>query len=447
MNKFHKTLLLIGLRAQCLVDRHEDWQSLHRRDRAWFLSRTEKDRWQLAQRWLEEFGTLPQTGMLLVPAFTALVGWLFGVALMSGLLEFQASQRINVWWWLLFVVFIPALFWLAGLWLGRPGTEGYWSRILRNRLPGVWRESLDIPLLQLCAGALTQRFGLAFAVGLLTSFLAYLFLTDLAFGWSSTLDVSAQAVHQATQVMSVPWRHLWPEAVPSAMLVEQTRFFRVEGDHAVVGSVQGGWWPFLLMNLLLYVLLPRVLSFAWAEWRLRQALQRLFRQDAFIAGWWQRLSFEDVRQEAQPAPANRAPVPDESSRGTRAFASAEDAGAWPDLDAIVPLGVWAPQQLQPHVERLPRQLQDLPRLEMQQLSESNQPGASYLLICKGWEPPTETLADLCERMQGKRQQLFLWPVSLPGLKPERAQQLLKSWRLFVPRLPPSCHLLEPSADD
>jgi hypothetical protein len=213
----------------------------------------------------------------------------------------------------------------------------------------------------------------------------------------------------------------------------------------VIGEIQGGWWPFLLMNLLVYVLLPRVLSFAWAEWSLGKALQRLFRQDAYIAGWWQRLSFEDVRQEAQAAPFN-------PSAGLRAPAAREASSppgwqdeVWPDLDAIVAAGVWGPEQLQPYLDQLPPRLRALPQLATAQLAESAEP-ASYLLICKGWEPPTEMLADLCDATQAKGQQLFLWPVTLPGLKAQRAEQLLESWRLFVPRLPPNCHLLETRTD-
>jgi hypothetical protein len=435
----------MGLRAQCFLDRAEDWQTLQRRDRAWFLQQTERDRWRLGERWLEEFGTSPRPGILHGPAVVALLGWVLGVALMSGLLEFQPQQRINLFWWLLLVVYVPAFWWLLGLWLGRPGSEGYWSRGLRNRLPGGWRKSLDIPLLRLAARALAQRFALAFAIGMTVSFLLYLVLTDLAFGWSSTLEVTSQAVHQATRLISYPWHALWPEAVPSATLIEQTRFFRVEGDHAVIGEIQGGWWPFLLMNLLVYVLLPRVLSFAWAEWSLGKALQRLFRQDAHIAGWWQRLSFEDVRQEAQAAPFN----PSAGLRAPAARAASSPPGrqdeVWPDLDAIVAAGVWSPEQLQPYLDQLPPRLRALPQLATAQLAESAEP-ASYLLICKGWEPPTEMLADLCDATQAKGQQLFLWPVTLPGLKAQRAEQLLESWRLFVPRLPPNCHLLEPRTD-
>jgi len=436
----------MGLRAQCFLDRGADWQTLQRRDRAWFLQQTEHGRWRLAEAWLEQFGTLPRSGILHAPAFLVLVGWLLGVALMSGLLEFQAEQRINLWWWLLLVVYVPAFWWLLGLWLGRPGSEGYWSRGLRNRLPGDWRKSLDTPLLRLSARALAQRFALAFAVGMTVGFLFYLVLTDLAFGWSSTLDVTSEAVHKATWLISYPWHGLWPEAVPSATLIEQTRFFRVEGDHAVIGEVQGGWWPFLLMNLLVYVLLPRLLSFAWAEWSLGRALQRLFRQDAYIAGWWQRLSFEDVRQEAQPAPVNSAVDAHASHPRPASVPAAEQAEVWPELDAIVPAGVWAPGQLQLYLDRLPSQLRALPQLDTAQLAQSTEVGR-YLMICKGWEPPTEMLADLCDAMQSRGQELFLWPVSLPGLPAQRARQLLESWRLFVPRLPPNCHLLETKTDD
>lgn len=437
MNKLHKTLLLFGLRAQCQQDRNRDWQALHQRDREWFLQQSPQGRWQLAQRWLEQFAGPQPAALGLSPALITLIGFALGTGLMSGLLQFQPQQRINLWWWLLLAVWLPTLWWLVSLWFSRTAATGIWARSLLQRLPRPWLGQVDMPLLGRTAYWLTQGLSCGFAIGLTLSFFTYLALTDLAFGWSSTLEITSDGVYRLTQALALPWRSLWPDAAPTLQLIEQTRFFRIEDQNPVSGGLYGEWWRFLLMNLLLYVLLPRLLSLAWAAWRLHRAQQRLLVQDACIDGWWQRLHFEQVSQRGEPAPRNQAPVLDDQPAEPQ-----DDERPWPQVQAIVTAHHWSDDQLTEHLRMLPAQLQQLPRLAPAQL-DGQQEIDAVLLLCKGWEPPTGALADLCERIHQHGQQAFLWPAPLPGMKAARAQQLRASWRLFIPQLPASCHLLEP----
>jgi len=61
-------------------------------------------------------------------------------------------------------------------------------------------------------------------------------------------------------------------------LVEATRFFRIAGrlNLAVPLETYGGWWPFLVMTLAVYGLLPRAIFLAVARGRLQRALRRAF---------------------------------------------------------------------------------------------------------------------------------------------------------------------------
>ncbi len=109
----------------------------------------------------------------------------------------------------------------------------------------------------------SQLLGSGFALGALVGTLAFVVFTDLAFGWSTTLDVEARAVHHWVRLMASPWAGLWPEASPSLELVESTRFFRVAADdhlHWIDPILYGGWWPFLVMSIGCYALAPRILS-------------------------------------------------------------------------------------------------------------------------------------------------------------------------------------------
>ena len=110
----------------------------------------------------------------------------------------------------------------------------------------------------------SQAIGIGFAVGALLATMMFVVFTDLAFGWSTTLDVEASKVHRLAEVIAAPWALVWPEAVPSFDLVETTRHFRAGAPRADVHLVDpiryGGWWPFLVMMLVAYSLIPRALA-------------------------------------------------------------------------------------------------------------------------------------------------------------------------------------------
>jgi hypothetical protein len=143
---------------------------------------------------------------------------------------------------------------------------------------------------------LTQSFGVAFNAGALVV-LAYLVtFTDLAFAWSTTLDLSSRTVHALTDALSWPWAWL-DSARPSAALVEATRYARyggryvteATGPRAVDPAVVGSWWPFLAAAIVTYGLLPRLAMLIVAELQVRKALRALRLDAVEIEALWQRL--------------------------------------------------------------------------------------------------------------------------------------------------------------
>jgi hypothetical protein len=120
----------------------------------------------------------------------------------------------------------------------------------------------------------SQTLGLGFGIGALVATFAFVVFTDLAFGWSTTLDIAAEDVHRWVRIMAAPWAALWPAASPSQELVESTRFFRVNVDkqiHVVDPILYGGWWPFLVMAISCYCVLPRALAaIVISEWHHRE---------------------------------------------------------------------------------------------------------------------------------------------------------------------------------
>ncbi len=129
----------------------------------------------------------------------------------------------------------------------------------------------------------SQLFAVSFNLGILASAFYLVSSSDLAFVWSTTLNISSEAFHHYLNILSTPWAGFLPEAVPGAELVAKSRYYRLEeGSLAAAREIPqlavelGQWWPFLIAAVSFYGLLPRLLTMtvSWFRFRhhLRQAL-------------------------------------------------------------------------------------------------------------------------------------------------------------------------------
>lgn len=437
LNIWEKSLLLILLRRQLEEERGIDWQTLHRRDRRWALEQPTQSPWRLIRAWLQQRTTLTGGGTLFV-FFSSALAFVIGFSLMAGLLAYQPFQRINLLWLLLLGVLLPFLWWLLALLFSAAQVPFPLRSLYEHRLPGGPVPAALRPLLKQTVVVLGQQLSLLFALGMLLAFLLYLLVTDLAFGWSSTLDLASGTIHRLTGLLAWPWRTLWPAAVPSIELVEQTHYFRAAPLAAGDPALFGHWWRFLLMCLLCYLLLPRLASWLLMHIRLQRLQERVRNNDALISGLWQRLSSELIDQEAEPVEQGR---PQLVAGGIEPLAG--------HCTQVVCWGVW-PQEL---IAQVRRQLTDeSPGLHWIDLDSSTAsgkiedflaglPNRPLLLLCKGWEPPTGEVADLCQLLARQRSRLFLWPVPLGDMPQPRQRRLLHSWQSFMGQIPDRFHLI------
>lgn len=81
-----------------------------------------------------------------------------------------------------------------------------------------------MPLFSPMMARTAQAAGLAFGIAGLVTLLASVVLQDLAFGWSTTLETSADAWHRIVSWVAAPWSGWLPVATPSLELVTDTRF-------------------------------------------------------------------------------------------------------------------------------------------------------------------------------------------------------------------------------
>jgi hypothetical protein len=108
---------------------------------------------------------------------------------------------------------------------------------------------------------LAQLFGIGFNLGVLGATLLRVLGTDMAFGWQSTVQVSATAVHTIVKWLAAPWAGFVPPelAHPTLSQIEGSRLVLKDGIYHLITPDLVAWWPFLCFAVLVYGLLPRLL--------------------------------------------------------------------------------------------------------------------------------------------------------------------------------------------
>jgi hypothetical protein len=355
---------LIDLEAQLARDRDADPAGLEARDRALLGGAvTSPDgRSELLSRWLGALresapgqlwpGRPVAQALSSLRAVLALGGLALGWGSAVAVLRYTGAHPVNVWDVLLVFVgvqlallalllasFVLPLAALGAPLLGplRGGLAALYPRLAARGAGArhaeraeawrlLWhrlrsRRSLYHALEPGLLLGLTQAFGVAFNLGALLGFLRTIVFSDVAFGWSTTLDaLDAGRFHALVSALAAPFGWLWPEAVPSEALVEATRYSRLEAAYLVAGAgraadprVVGGWWPFLVAALVIYGLVPRAILLAAARLWTARRLARLPFDDAEVA--------RVVRRLAEPAVETRATAPE--------GAGPPPAPAWP----------------------------------------------------------------------------------------------------------------------
>ncbi len=287
-------------------DRHADSSQTLERDRQLGLAAASDGipanrffSYWLAQRRAGEKEVLPSA---LLRTVRTLTRWAVaalclgsGISMIRALLLYSGVEPINISVFLLVAVVPQILLCVAALvvlgiksrgdwsgfsllfscvraWLGRGRSKaaGFMSIMLSGRGWAARMLAMD------CLACM-QLGGLCFALGCLTGFLLSVAVTDLAFGWQSTLQVGAQGMHALVSMLALPWSWMpasWGGA-PSLAQIEGSRIVLKEGISTLVNADLAAWWPFLGFCLLVYAVVPRCILLAFADRRLRN-MERVF---------------------------------------------------------------------------------------------------------------------------------------------------------------------------
>lgn len=297
------------------------WQDVRARDRRIYLDHIKPQlsgtkpfprRWAI-RTWLERRRTMEkrsQDGQAFLPGewydeISRLLGYglfiaggLTGLGLAFFLLTYTGTEPLNVSVYLATTVFVQILLLLVLLALFmmrlmRPGLfynsavfsilshlivslAGKLKQKIRTSVSGSKREGLSAvtglirgknriygSLLYWPVFIVAQLYGIGFNLGVLTATLLRVLGTDLAFGWQSTLQVSAEVVYKIVKTMAIPWSWFVPSelAYPSLAQIEGSRLILKDGIYHLATLDLVAWWPFLCFAVLFYGLLPRVVLY------------------------------------------------------------------------------------------------------------------------------------------------------------------------------------------
>ncbi|MCB1686613.1 MAG: DUF2868 domain-containing protein [Pseudomonadales bacterium] len=270
----------------------------------------------------------------------------------------------------------------------------------------------------------SQWLAVGYFCGVLVAAWVLIAFTDLAFGWSSTLDIDARGLQTWLAAIAAPWSSWLPRAVPGQELVEASRFFRLEtGGVPQARAVQlGQWWPFVLMVILVYGMLPRLLLLLLGSWRLRVACRRLLIEDAEVTALLERLSTPNVSFDRDELELAQDSTDAMSGSATIAVDERTAVLSWNGALTAKGASVWLGGR---EVAVLALAAWDDGKDRSAKLAESLAHVSRVLIFTKGWEPPLLEFLDLLQLVReaaGERVAITVVPVNVAGDAVEAADR-------------------------
>jgi len=223
--------------------------------------------------------------------FALIIGFITGM----GLLSYNGQEPINIIYYLFFAMMLPVGSMILSLFSSL--SKGRVLGFLTLLSPLYWIEKIftffsfkhQFDLLKDSISANLQKWifinrlqllSLLFSIGLFIALVFIVVSQDIAFSWSTTLDVSSQSFHDFLVTLALPWRDIFPSTIPSLELVEMSQHYRL-GEKLNSSMVEhadklGSWWKYLAMATLFYAIILRSLFYIFTTKRLQQVLEQEF---------------------------------------------------------------------------------------------------------------------------------------------------------------------------
>ena len=365
-----------------------------------------------------------------------IVGFLAGLVSGLALLNYNGHAPVNVIYFMAMVIALPILTMTLTLFSMFRAHQtrsvlihlspSYWMEKIVALLPHKIQKNLQSlkinPLLANCIVIKrSQLIALFFSIGLLLSLLLVVATKDIAFAWSTTLQIDAASFHNFLNTVAFPWRSWFPSAVPSLELIEQSQYFRL-GDRLseeMIGNAPklGEWWKFLAFSTLFYAIVLRFLMVFISVFGLHIAVKKSFLSLAGVSTL--------LRDMNEPIITTNAQERVEDSEAT----TKGDLQTVQKLDASYDMVQgWAMSEEKLHVLNDSMQVitplvydvggTNTLEVDAEIIHKSH---GEVLLYVKAWEPPTMDFIDYLEALEKSVDKVVVVPVGTQEKKyiPER----------------------------
>ena len=376
------------------------------------------------------------TLLLLIAAFV--LGIFSGIALLS----YNGHEPVNLVYFLAMVVFLPLV--TITLTLFSMLSANRTKNLLVHISPAFWMEKVlsffskrtsiepeSFRINPMLANWIiirrSQMAALAFSTGLFFALLGVVATRDVAFAWSTTLNITPEAFHHFTQLVALPWRSWMPSAVPTLELVEQSHYFRLGGkvstamiDHA---SMLGAWWKFLAMATLFYAIILRFMVYLLSVWGVKRALKRAFLTLDGAARLLKEMNeplittHEEEQQEAEKIPSD---IPEDThARLEHRYNMIQGWSIDTKMLSVLAdtFGVKASRMAEVGGNNTLQADQEV-------IDDTN---GSVLLFVKAWEPPTMDFIDYLQALIPKSDTILVFPVGTPETDFKPAPKAVNVW--------------------
>jgi len=363
--------------------------------------------------------------LYVVTLILAVAGFIVGVFSGVVLLSYNGEEPVNVVYFMAMVTALP-LFTMFLTVLSVFKVQSTQS-VLVHISPSYWMErvmslfhskvSVDTDVLKVnpllanwTVMKRAQLIALFFSLGLLFSLLVIVFTKDIAFAWSTTLQVTPEAFHSLINAIALPWREWLPAAVPSLSLIEQSHYFRLGervSEEMIANAPElGEWWKFLLLSTLFYAIVLRLLVYILISFGYSFVLKKSFLTLDGAASL-----LRDMNEPIISTHASTVEKPfvtshtDEVERLCHLDASYDVVQGWAIPPSQLQVMCDSMQIITPQVYEVGggKSLQE----DSEVVSKSH---GEVLLYVKAWEPPTMDFMDYLEALLQKVDKVIVYPV-------------------------------------
>lgn len=211
-----------------------------------------------------------------------LTGFFVGAGLARTVLHYTGEQPVNLISTLLVLVGLQLVsllllifFWLGGmnriadaLSVFHPAKIILWLlnriRPKEDMFTDSWQSAIGTTLRPMVV-YLGQHFTVALNLGILVTMIYLISTRDIAFGWSTSLQLDNETMFSLLRGLAAPWSQLLPGATPTAELIDASRFYRLQSQLQNTNTqpeVLATWWTYLIIAVTVYGLIPRLLMLA-----------------------------------------------------------------------------------------------------------------------------------------------------------------------------------------